>query len=263
MPLPRLQLFEFNDLPIVPAPIRDSVVESLSRVLDWSGMVAAYAAPFERFLTAAGTRQVLDLGSGAGGPAALLVDALRAAGAAPVHFQLTDLHPHPESWARVLVGREASLTYVAEPVDATAIPAPLAAGRVRTILNVLHHFPPALAQAVLLDAVQTGEGVFVAEGFERNPLRYLPMWPTGIPAMLLNPVLSPRDNVAKALLTWFTPTAALVGLWDGVVSTLRVYTEAELRAMVAPAGDNFEWTYATYDYGVGGRGYNFSGVRRS
>ncbi len=69
MPLPRLQLFEFNDLDWVGADLRDTVVESLSRGLDWGHTLTGLVDPFAEFLAEAGTDRVLDLCAGAGGPA--------------------------------------------------------------------------------------------------------------------------------------------------------------------------------------------------
>ena len=126
------------------------------------------------------------------------------------------------------------------------------------IVNALHHLPPDLAAAVLRGACENGPGIFVAEGFERSPLRFFPIAPMGIVAMLANLVLSPRRRLQKLLLL---PVTLAPALWDGIVSTLRVYNEAELRAMVAPLGDAFTWTYGTYPFPLGGRGYWFAGVR--
>jgi hypothetical protein len=49
-------------------------------------------------------------------------------------------------------------------------------------------------------------------------------------------------------------------VWDGLVSTLRVYTEAELREMVAPFGQDWEWTAGTFRYPPLGTGTWFRGV---
>jgi len=51
-------------------------------------------------------------------------------------------------------------------------------------------------------------------------------------------------------------------LWDGVVSTLRVYDREQLEAMVAPLGDSFEWTFGRYRWPGNGLGYYFYGVPR-
>ena len=260
MPLPRLQLFEFNDHPRAPAVLRESIIETLSRTLAWGRILRGLVGPTLEFLEAAGTREVLDLGAGAGGPASILVSEMRARGLEPPRFLLTDLQPRVDSWQKLRDAEPGAIDFVAEPVDATAIPPALAAGRARTIINVFHHFPPALARAILADAVFGSSGVLIAEGFERDPRQFLNFGPAGLPALLANPLLSPRDRLQKALYTWATPIALLCGTFDGLVSTMRVYSEAELRAMVAPLDPTWRWTYGTYTYPPRGRGYFFWGV---
>ncbi len=256
--LPRLQLFEFNDLDAAPRALRESLIESLSRALDWGRMLRGLAAPFAAFLEETRATEVLDLCAGAGGPAMILAEEFRRAGKTPPRFLLTDLQPHPEVWEAMRVRDREAIDYVAEPVDATNIPTALGAGRVRMIINSLHHLPPPLAAAVLRSACAEGPGVFVAEGFERNPLRFLPFTPMGALSVLVNPWLSPRNRLAKLAMI---PLTLAVAPWDGFVSTLRVYSEAELREMVAPLGASFKWSYGTFPFALGGRGYWFSGVR--
>jgi len=258
--LPRLQLFEFNDLPGMPAAVRDTVVESLSRTLRWGRILRGVVPPFERFLAQCGAREVLDLGAGAGGPASILAREIRETGRTPPRFLLTDLHPRVEAWTHARSAQPDDIDFVAEPVDATRIPPVLAKGRARTLINVLHHLPEDLARSVLEDAVRGARGIFVVEGFERNPLQFLNFAPAGLPAVALNPLLSPRDRVAKVLLTWLTPAALAISLWDGLVSTMRVYSEDELRAMVAPFGAGWRWEYGTFAYAPFGTGYYFQGA---
>ena len=69
--LPRAHLFEFNDRDWVPESLRDTIVETLSRSLDWGGFLRPLAPVIDDFLSAAGTREVLDLCAGAGGPAVM------------------------------------------------------------------------------------------------------------------------------------------------------------------------------------------------
>ena len=118
----------------------------------------------------------------------------------------------------------------------------------------------ALAQAILDDAVAGARGVFIAEAFERNPLAFLSFAPAGALALAANPLLAKKDRLAKALLTWATPITLAAGTFDGLVSTMRIYSEADLRAMVARHGARFRWTYGTYRYPFGGKGYYFWGV---
>ena len=262
MDLPRVHLFEHNDSPFVPAALRETVVESLGRPLSWGRILRGLATPFARFLDHAGVTEVLDLCSGAGDPAVILGQELIRAGKAPPRFLLTDLQPHPDGWARLRDQHPTWIDFVADPVDATRIPSELGASRARLIVNALHHFRPDLAGEIVRGACEGGPGIFIAEGFERSPLGFPPFALAGLPALYLNPLLAPRRRLQKALLTWATPIALAASAWDGFVSTLRVYTERELRAMVAPLGDAFEWEYGTYRFHPFGRGYYFMGVRR-
>jgi hypothetical protein len=263
LPLPRVQAFEFNDQPWVPAVLRDTIVEALSRTLRWGKIIEALVDPFERFLERTGTSEVLDLGSGAGGPASILASSLARRGRS-VRFLLSDLFPRPDAWAELRRAQPEHIDFVTEPLDATSIPPEHARGRARVILNVLHHFPPELARAVLRAAVEDGAPIFIAEGFERTPVGFLPFAPLGLPALALSPILSSDRRVSRALLTWASPIALGASIWDGFVSTLRVYTEAELREMVAGAAgaEEYEWRYERFVFPFGGRGYAFSGVKR-
>lgn len=258
----RRQLFEFNDLAAVPAPVRDTIVESLGRTLAWGHVLAGLVEPLEACLAEAGCREVLDLGSGSGLPAALLADEFKRRGHAPPRFHLTDLHPRPAEWDALAATRGDTLAFEPAPVDATAVPPELSRGRVRTVINVLHHLPPDLARDILVDACTHGEGVFVAEGFGRHPFGFATMWPTGLPALLLNPLLTRRDRAAKVALTWLTPAALTIGLWDGVVSTLRIHTPEELAAMVAPLGDRVTVRTGEFRYLGLGRGFYFACLPR-
>jgi hypothetical protein len=261
--LARRHWFELNDSAWAPVALRETIIESLSRALAWGRILQGLVAPFRAFVEKAGVTEVLDLCSGAGGPAAILADEIARAGGRPPRFVMTDLPPHPEAWARVRDAHPGTIDFVAEPVDATRIPRAIGEGRVRVVINSLHHFRPELAAAILRGACEDAPGIFVAEALERNPLRFAAFALAGIAALLANPVLSPRRRFAKALLTWATPIALAACVWDGCVSALRVYTKEDLLAMVAPLGDAFEWTYGTYAFGVGGRGTYFYGTRRS
>lgn len=260
MDLPRLQLFEFNDSPWAPTVLRDLVVEALSRTLDWGGILRGLVGPFEQFVAASGAAEILDLAAGAGGPARILVGEILRAGRTPPRFLLSDLNPQRAAWREARAAFPAAIDFVDGPVDATRIPAELARGRARTIINALHHLPPAIARSIFADAVQSGSPIFIAEGFERTPLGFASMWPAGAVALAATPLLSPRDRLAKALLAYGSPVVLGVSLWDGLVSTMRIYSRADLEAMVAPFGGGYTWTYGHYTFPFGGKGYYFHGI---
>jgi len=260
MPLPRLQLFEFNDLDWVGSDVRDTVVESLSRGLRWGRTLTGLVEPFAEFLDAAGTNRVLDLCAGAGGPAQIVVDEFRRAGREPPEVLLTDLYPRERAWRR-LVGVEQSISAHMSSVDATAIPRELGAGRARAIINAFHHFSPGMASSILGDAVRSRSPIWVSEPFDRNPLQFLAFAPFGLAALLANPVLTPERTLGKAVLSWgVLPVTLGISAWDGFVSTLRVYEHPELLEMAREHGDDYRWEMGTYRYALGGKGYYFWGV---
>jgi hypothetical protein len=259
--IPRAQLFEIHEQSWVPESLRDLIVETLSRSLDWGGFMRPLLPIVEEFLAAAGTREVLDLCAGAGGPALILSREAKRAGLAPPRILVTDLFPRVDVW-RAATAQQPSIDFVEEPVDATHIAPSLSQGRARMILNAFHHFPPEMARSILRDAVDHQAPIFIAESFERNPMGALPFAVVGIPALLSSPLLSPRNKLAKAAWTWMTPVGLTAGAWDAIVSTLRVHSEADLRALVAPFGHHYAWVYGTYAYPFGGRGYYFHGVPR-
>lgn len=256
------RLFEFNDSEWVPIALRETIIESLSRTLVWGRVLSGLVEPFEMFLDQAGTRDVLDLCSGAGGPAATLVSELERTGRRVPRFLLTDLAPRVAAWQRVQRQHPGSIDWVAQPVDAAAVPAELGGGRARVIINALHHFPPDLVGRVLCSAMNEAPGIFVAESLVRDPLQLIAVAPAGLPALLANPILSPTRRLEKAVLTWLTPFALAAAAWDIGVSVLRIYPERELRALVAPLGTAVRWTYGTFEYAPVGRGYYFYGIRR-
>ncbi|MBK8941901.1 MAG: hypothetical protein IPM79_30940 [Polyangiaceae bacterium] len=260
MKIPRVQAFELNDHPAVPAVLRDVIIEALSRTLVWGKILDGLVEPLEAFLEAAGTSAVLDLGSGGGGPAEILVAALERRGR-QVRWTLTDLFPRSQAWSTLRERHPRSIDFVAQSTDATRIPEDLSNGRARTIINVLHHLPPPLARGVLRDAVDNRAPIFVAEGFERSPGRFAAFAPAGLLALASSPLYARDQRLARALITWATPIGLLSSIWDGVISTLRVYSEEELRDMVADA-PGYDWTYGNYRFAPFGKGYYFHGVPR-
>lgn len=260
MNLPRLSLFEFNDAPWAPRVIRETIVEALSRMLAWGGVLRGLVGPFEDFVARSGATEILDLAAGAGGPAGIFVDEILRAGRTPPRFLLTDLHPQLHAWEAARAARPGMIDFVDVPVDATCIPEHLSRGRARVIINALHHLPPEIARSIFVDAVESRAPIFVAEGFDRNPLGFASMAPVGLAALLATPLLSERHRLAKALLTYGTPAVLAISAWDGVVSTLRIYEREDLEAMVAPLGNGYTWTWGHYTFPVGGRGYYFHGV---
>lgn len=258
--LPRLQLFEIHDLHWVPAAISQSMVEVLGNLMKWGRIVDAFVPALEAFVARAGSAELLELCSGSGQCARLLLDRLKEGTGAVPRIVLTDLRPHPRLWGALCASRRNEMTFIPRSVDATRVREEIGCGRPRLMVNAFHHFAPRLARAVLVDAHRNSDGIFIAENFGRNPLATLPCGFYGIPAAFANPVLTSEWRLAKALLTYVLPLIPLAVVWDGLVSSLRVYSREELLEMTRDLRD-FEWHYGSFRYAPLGRGRYFYGVR--
>ncbi len=262
MTLPRLHLFEFNDSPWAPAPLRDTLIEALGSALERGRVLQGAVEPFVRFLGDCGATEVLDLCAGTGQPASLFVRELERQGKAVPRFHLTDLFPRVEAWEALERARPHVFSFAPGPVDATRVPPELARGRACVIVNALHHFRPEVARRILLSAAEHAPGVFVAESLTRNPLRFAAMGAAGVAGLLEVPLRAKQGRLARAAIAWLSPVGLLASAWDGSVSSLRTHSARELEEMVRPLGDAWEWTAGVTEYGGFGRGNWFAGVRR-
>jgi hypothetical protein len=199
----------------------------------YDGLVPRLAAAVKRSRAA----QITDLCSGGGGPWPDLLPALRAAGV-DVPVCLTDKYPNAAALGR-LAGAMPGLRFEPESVSATDVPARLAG--FRTLFTAFHHFGPADARAILAAAVRDRQGIFVAEATSRSPAA-LAMQALVPPAVLaLTPAVRPF-RWSRLCWTYLVPVLPLAILFDGVVSTLRVYTPGEMVAMAREVGgDEYEW----------------------
>jgi hypothetical protein len=255
----RIQAFEWNDRAGTPRFVRDSIVEALGAGLRWGRILDGLAAPFAEFCARAGATDVLDLCSGTGEPVSIFLDALARQRRPAPRFLLSDLLPNLEAMRSVAARHPGQVRVVERPVDATRVPAELE-HQARTVFNALHHFPPAVAARLLADAVASRRPVFVAEAMAGDAQSLLAIAPIMAGALLVNPLRARRDRLEKALFTWGLPLVPLAGLWDAVVSDLRIHREADLRAMVAPLAEGWRWEWVESSFFPFGRVVAFYGV---
>ena len=139
----RLHLFEIEDQAWCPRWLRDAMTDYLAAAHRAAQPYRIAADVLEPVLRRHGTTEIVDLGSGAGGPWPLLRPQLAARGL-ELRVRLTDVHPNAAAVARF---RDEHLCYVPDPVAAGAVPASWRG--FRTLFSSLHHFRPAEARALL------------------------------------------------------------------------------------------------------------------
>ncbi len=238
----RPHLFEFLDQAWYPAPFRRMQTDYLRFV--HSAQVGPHPAAtvLARALRRTGATQVVDLCSGGAGPWPRLQPELARAGIV-VSVKLTDLHPTPDALLSSGVLPDGRIGYVAEPVDAMAVPEHLRG--MRTLFEGFHHFRPDQARRVLLSTVAASAPIGVFEVAMPRPLALVlaPALVLGtiLAYFLVTPTFRPR-TLSRFLWTYPLPVVPLATSWDGIVSFLRVYTPAELRALVASIpSDDYTW----------------------
>jgi hypothetical protein len=226
----RVPIPELEDYPWFPAPLRDALTDYLgvaSRVLG----VSALAAPLVlEALAHSREPRIVDLCSGAGGPALGLVRYLRKHHGMRIDALLTDKYPNRPAMLRAQAV-EPSVSGCFESVDATCVPADLHG--VRTIFNAFHHLPPEIARAVLADAAHKRQPILTFEFVERSAqgAALIAAVPATVYAFM--PFVRPLRASALAL-TYAAPLLPAIAAWDGMASCFRAYSPAELEELIAP-----------------------------
>jgi len=212
----RLHLVEIHDLPSCPRSLRDALTDFLAFSVNLARAYDPVGPLLRRAVDRTGARRIVDLCSGAGGP----WPTIGAQVGVPV--VLTDLYPHGDEVVRV---------------DARAVPPEL--DGFRTIFTAFHHFRPHDARAILADAVHRGQGIGVFEIARRAPLEIVLIAFTWLGTLASVPFIRPW-RWSRFLWTYLPPVLPLVGTFDGIVSCLRTYSQAELAELVRGL-DSYDW----------------------
>ena len=238
----RLHLIEIHDQDWCPRTIRDGATDYLQFVIattkPYAAMVPILAAALQR----TGTRQVLDLCSGAAGPWLWLQPVL-AERAVSVSVCLTDKYPNLDALRQSNHLTHHSINSHRQSVDATRVPEELTG--FRTIFSAFHHFRPEQACAVLADAVHKRQGIAVFEGTQHSVLALLLMLLVPLMVLLMTPFIRPF-RWSRLLWTYLIPVMPFIVLFDGLVSCLRTYSVEELRGLTARLATNdYHWDIGT------------------
>jgi hypothetical protein len=236
----RIHFLEIGDEPWCPRAIRRGVTDYCRFVTEMSGCFNPVAPPLAAALRQTGARRILDMDSGAGGPWLRLLPVLRKLGV-DVPVCLTDHDPNIEGLERAQKLSQGAITYIAEPVGATQVPAELSG--FRTFFSAFHHLRPGQARAVLADAVTKGEGIAVFDWARPSLLLFPLLLATPLRVLLATPFIQPF-RWSRLFWTYVVPALPLVLLFDVVVSLLRMYSVPELRDLTAGL-DHYHWDVGT------------------
>jgi hypothetical protein len=235
----RVNCSEIHEQAWFPQKLRDHVTETLQFVFDQARAYQPIASRLGAAMRAAGSRRVLDLCSGAGGPWIWLQRMVTDQATAPVKVLLTDRYPNLATFRLTQEISGGAIGYCAQRVDAQNIPSTLCG--FRTIFSSAHHFRPAEIVHMLRDAVDRREGIGLFEMAKRRPrtICYACLMP--LAAVCAVPFMRPF-RFWRLVWTYLLPVIPFVLLFDGVLSCLRAYSPAELGEMASRvSARNYTW----------------------
>jgi hypothetical protein len=239
----RYHLFEWEDQPWLPVILRDYLTDHLRFVLSWDEarpLHLAISSILRPAMARLGTREIVDLCSGGGGPLLAVQRYLRTEMRFETTVTLTDLYPNIAALKEAESSSNGGIRTCRESVSAFDVPSDL--DGIRTLFTAFHHFRPNDARRILQDAASKRRGIAVFEPFERSPRMAASLAVAGI---VLCPLLMPRIgriSLGRFALTYLVPLAPAVAAWDACVSSLRCYTVPELRDLAASvSAEGFTW----------------------
>jgi hypothetical protein len=243
-----MHLFEFEDQRWLPASLRNFMTDFLSFLANKTQMYRPIIPTLERGIRASKTSQIVDLGSGGGGGLMWIASELNRE-SERVRIVMTDWYPHVQAFQRSSA-QAPGLDFVEQPVDARAVPRELKG--LRTLFLSFHHFREDDACGILQDAIHAGQPVAIFEAQDRSLVSLLAMAFSPITLLLCTPWIRPW-NGWRLLFTYFIPILPMLVMWDGVVSSLRTYSESELRDLVdrCEGSSSYDWDIRKVKSGPG------------
>lgn len=234
----RIHAVELEDQRWLPGIIRDYATDFLAFMIALGDSYAPAIGVIRKALAGSGTRSVVDLGSGGGGPWPGLFERVRGDDG-PLEVLLTDRYPNLAAAERLRRRGPEGLSYHPEPVDAMAVPPDL--DGFRTMFTALHHFRPEDVRRILMDAVRSGRGIGAFEFSERSVRGLLLIFLSPIFVLLCTPFIR-HFRWSRLFWTYLVPVVPLLVLFDGTVSALRSYRVEELRGIVdSLEAEGYSW----------------------
>ncbi|MGA7317845.1 MAG: hypothetical protein WBX22_28210 [Silvibacterium sp.] len=235
----RKEWFELHDHPHFPGFLRDLMTDGLEAMWSSQDIYGPIVPRLQHALAAAGTRRVIDLCSGGGGPWIRLARDLAESGEPAPAVLLTDKYPNQRAFERIRAATGNAVGFHPDPVDATCIPPELAG--FRTMFTTFHHFAPHEARAILKDAFNQGQGIAIFETPKRDARTLLMVFLVPLLALGLVPRIRPF-RWSRIFWNYCLPVIPFTLWFDGVMSCLRSYSQADLRESIAGfASENYRW----------------------
>ena len=225
----RVHLFELEDQSWLPGSVRDAGTEFLRFTVEAGDVYRPIIPRLKDALTKTASSEILDLCSGGDGPVVGIHRQLAEAGCT-VRITLSDRYPNLPAFEYVRKRSGGRVDFLDVPVDATAVPEHLPG--FRTLFAPWHHFRPGVARRILQDAVDRRQPIGVFDFSVRRPPPLSIMLLANPLALLMLTLFIRPFRWSRLFWTYVIPIVPLYFMWDGFVSSLRLYSTQELQELV-------------------------------
>jgi len=233
----RSRLFEFEDLPIFPAALRDILTGHLRILQRVFRPYAAIVPMLGRFIEECGEYRIVDLCSGSG-PSKEITEEIRAR-RPDLRLTVTDKFP-PKQLYRRLSAEIPWLDAELCSIDARRVPKRLSG--LRTLFTAFHHFDSRSAARILENAVREKQAIAIFEVTGRSLLQYIQVVISSFAVLVTVPFIRPF-SWKNLFWVYLIPLAPIFILWDGLVSNQRTYSVPELESLIEPHRGEYSWSY--------------------
>lgn len=233
----RMHLFEFNDQAWLPKFMTAWMTRVLNLGHEQSEDGKVWAPKVLELIQRSGHSRIVDLCSGGGGPVLQMARVLKQEYGVDVHVTLTDLIPNLQSAAEINQQNN-NVLYVTESISATDVPNSLPG--IRTAFSGLHHMRQEIAFALLKNAFDNRQCIFLGETTSRS-LRHIETYSWAV-LCFFDLTKQIRPTPSQSFFTFKVPILPLMLGWDNVVSCLRTYSARELKELLQPlTSDDYCW----------------------
>ncbi len=246
----RLTLFEFEDFDWLPNVVRTGITNLIvvfHKMMGTSDVIANLILELKQHHNFS---QIVDLGSGSGGPMLEVIEKVNAQSNAEMNkLILSDLHPNPTLVDKISDLNLPNVSYHRDSVDATNIAK--APDGLKTMIASFHHMNPDTARKILHSAQDNKEAILIYELAKNNiPVivwcLLLPLSLLILVVMSLVMTLFVRPvSLSQLLFTYLIPIIPLIYAWDGQASLMRTYTFEDVEELIGDMDSpDYKWTVA-------------------
>lgn len=239
----RVQLFEFEDQQWFPNSMRIALTKLIVVLHKMIGLGDVMTKLISDALKKSEKNQVVDLGSGAGGPMPEVMGKLaKSQEFGNVRMILTDLFPNKEAITTIERLGNTKLSFQKKPVDATHLEK--APEGLKTMINSFHHMNPTQAKQILHSAYKSKQPILIYEMAENKiplliwwlmlPLSFIVMI---IMVLFMTPFVRPM-TFKQIFFTYIIPVIPLFYAWDGQASMPRIYTLKDVDELLEGLSDD-------------------------